>query len=175
MRSRKRGRRKRRHGFSPAILSQPIRSGDRNVPDLGLAHSAELASRSGWLQPAGRMGFGRMTHGRFLKKPMIFASTNHPPAPWKVPLLGLPHSTELASRSGWLQPAVRMGFGKRIHGGFLEKPMIFAFTIHPPAPWKVPLLAAGALFGGFRASSAQTPPTTPCRPGFFLPRPPGLW
>jgi hypothetical protein len=86
------------------------------------------------------MGFGRRIHGGFFGKAMIFASTNHPPAPWKVPLLGLAHSTGLASRSGWLQPAGRMGFGKRIHGGFLEKNMIFASTNHPPAPGKVPLL-----------------------------------
>jgi hypothetical protein len=46
-----------------------------------------------------------------------------------------------------------MGFGKRIHGGFFEKPMIFASTNHPPAPWKVPLLDAGALFEAFRTRS----------------------
>jgi hypothetical protein len=86
------------------------------------------------------MGFGKRIHGGFFEKSMIFASANHPPAPWKVPLLGLAHSTALASRSGWLQPAVRMGLGMRIHGGFFEKPMIFASANHPPAPWKVPLL-----------------------------------
>jgi hypothetical protein len=43
-------------------------------------------------------------HGGFFEKTMIFASTNHPPAPWKMPLLGLAHSSGLFEQ-GLAQPS----------------------------------------------------------------------
>ena len=86
--------------FSGAVWAGLVRKG------IPLANGACAKER---LPPAAvRMDSGKRIHGGFFEKPVIFASANHPPAPWKVPLLGLAHFRSFSHK---IQPRlVRKGF-----------------------------------------------------------------